>query len=62
MDVVVVVLGTEARLEPHDGTRYEVWETDEPSTRGIEGMERMCLVRDDIRSRVQKLFTELVEN
>jgi arsenate-mycothiol transferase len=34
----VIVLGTEAKLEPHEGTRLEVWETDEPSERGIEGM------------------------
>jgi arsenate-mycothiol transferase len=59
---VVVVLGTEAKLEPRDGTRFEVWETDEPSERGIEGMERMRLVRDDIRARVQKLYAELAGN
>ena len=58
----VIVLGTEAKLEPHDGTRFEVWETDEPSERGIEGMERMRLVRDDIRARVQKLYAELTGN
>jgi len=58
----VIVLGTEARLEPHDGARVEVWETDEPSDRGIEGMERMRLVRDDIRARVQKLYAELTGN
>ena len=56
---VVIVLGTEAKLEPRDGTRVEVWETDEPSERGIEGMERMHLVRDDIKARVQKLYAEL---
>lgn len=56
---VVVVLGTEAKVEPHDGTRFEVWETDEPSERGIEGMERMRLVRNDIKARVQKLYAEL---
>lgn len=55
----VIVLGTEAKLEPHEGTRFEVWETDEPSERGIEGMERMRLVRDDIRARVRKLYGEL---
>ncbi|WP_314194618.1 low molecular weight phosphatase family protein [uncultured Arthrobacter sp.] len=55
----VIVLGTEAKLEPIEGTRFEVWETDEPSERGIEGMERMRLVRDDIGARVQKLYTEL---
>ena len=56
---VVIVLGTEAKLEPREGTRFEVWETDEPSERGIEGMERMRLVRDDIKARVQKLHAEL---
>lgn len=56
---VVVVLGTEAKLVPREGTRFELWETDEPSERGIEGMERMRLVRDDIRARVQKLHQDL---
>ena len=55
----VIVLGTEAKLEPVEGKRFEVWETDEPSERGIEGMERMRLVRDDIKARVQKLHAEL---
>jgi arsenate-mycothiol transferase len=56
---VVVVLGTEAKLEPRDGTRFELWEIDEPSERGIEGMERMRLVREDIKNRVQALVGEL---
>lgn len=55
----VIVLGGEAKLEPQPGKRFEVWETDEPSTRGIEGMERMRLVRDDIRRRVEQLHREL---
>lgn len=59
---VVVVLGTEAKLEPHGTARFETWETDEPSIRGIEGMERMRLVRDDIKSRIQKLHAELLES
>ena len=61
LDVVdaVIVLGTEAKLEPREGTRFEVWETDEPSERGIEGMERMRLMRDDIRSRVRDLYEDL---
>lgn len=59
---VVVVLGTEAKLEPREGVRVEVWETDEPSERGIEGMERMRLVRDDIRQRVQQLHQELTRS
>jgi arsenate-mycothiol transferase len=56
---VVIVLGKEAKLEPREGTRIEFWDTDEPSERGIEGMERMGLVRDDIRARVRKLYAEL---
>lgn len=55
----VVVLGTEAKLDAPAGKLFEVWETDEPSERGIEGMERMRLVRDDISARVQKLYGEL---
>ena len=55
----VIVLGTEAKLDPPAGKRFEIWETDEPSTRGIEGMERMRLVRDDINTRVHKLYAEL---
>lgn len=56
----VIVLGTEAKLDAPAGKRFEIWETDEPSTRGIRGMERMRLVRDDIKARVQTLHDELV--
>ncbi|APF40814.1 MULTISPECIES: low molecular weight phosphatase family protein [Neomicrococcus] len=56
----VIILGTEAKLQVPSGKRLEIWETDEPSTRGIEGMERMRLVRDDIRARVEALYAELV--
>ena len=59
---VVIVLGNEAKVEAHAGKRLEVWDTDEPSERGIEGMERMRLVRDDIRARVRKLYAELTGN
>ncbi|MCY1222858.1 Arsenate-mycothiol transferase ArsC1 [compost metagenome] len=59
---VVIVLGNEAKVEAHAGKRLEFWDTDEPSERGIEGMERMRLVRDDIRSRVRKLYAELTGN
>ncbi|MET4901709.1 low molecular weight phosphatase family protein [Paenarthrobacter sp. CC6] len=57
----VIVLGTEAKLDAPAGKRFEIWETDEPSTRGIEGMERMRLVRDDIKTRVQALYTDLTD-
>jgi len=59
---VVIVLGNEAKVDTPEGKRLEVWATDEPSERGIEGMERMRLVRDDIKARVQKLHTELAGN
>ena len=57
----VVVLGDEAKVEPVEGMAgsIETWHTDEPSSRGIEGVERMRLVRDDIDARVQALLTEL---
>jgi len=59
---VVVVLGNEAKVEVPEGKRLEAWDTDEPSERGIEGMERMRLVRDDIEARVRELYTELAGN
>lgn len=56
---VVVTLGREAHVEPIPGTRFERWDTDEPSARGIDGIERMRLVRDDIAARVADLSTRL---
>jgi arsenate-mycothiol transferase len=56
---LVVTLGRDAHVEPVEGTRFETWDTDEPSDRGIEGMERMRLVRDDIGVRVAALVTQL---
>jgi arsenate-mycothiol transferase len=53
---VVVVLGTEAQVTTHDGTPVERWVVDEPSTRGIEGAERMRLVREDIARRIEALL------
>lgn len=52
---LVVVLGGEAHVEPAGDTPIITWETDEPSLRGIEGMERMRLIRDDINTRVLAL-------
>jgi arsenate-mycothiol transferase len=59
---VDVTLGREAHLAPMPGTRFERWDTDEPSERGIDGIERMRLVRDDIAARVADLFTRLQEH
>lgn len=51
----VVVLGRDATVRSVGGTPVEVWDTDEPSERGIDGIERMRLVRDDIARRVEHL-------
>lgn len=58
----VIVTGGDARVDPLQGTvgQIEVWETDEPSERGIEGMERMRLVRDDLGRHVHDLAVELL--
>lgn len=57
----VVVLGADAQLDMPEGRTFERWLTDEPSHRGIEGMERMRLVRDDIDQRVQSLVAVLLD-
>ncbi len=56
---VVVTLGREAHVEPVEGTDFENWDTDEPSERGIDGVVRMRLVRDDIARRVDDLYRRL---
>lgn len=56
---LVVTLGREAVVEPSDGTPVVNWDTDEPSERGIDGLERMRLIRDDIATRVDALAVEL---
>ncbi|ACV09891.1 arsenate-mycothiol transferase ArsC [Jonesia denitrificans] len=55
----MIVLGEEAQLPQVDGVTVERWITDEPSERGIDGRERMDLVRDDIATRVQALTDAL---
>lgn len=55
----VIVLGREAQVRPVDGTPIEYWDTDEPSERGIDGVDRMRLVRDDIDRRVRDLARDL---
>lgn len=60
----VIVLGDEAIIEPVEGMTAPVttWHTDEPSKRGIDGMERMRLVRDDIDAHVRALLTDLTQS
>ncbi len=60
---LVVALGRDAVLSPEllagAGARVIHWDTDEPSERGIDGIERMRLVRDDITARVTALAADL---
>ncbi len=57
----VIILGADAQLDPlpYAPGRIERWVTDEPSERGIEGSERMDLIRDDIARRVDTLANDL---
>lgn len=55
----VVVLGREAKIDAADGLQVEYWDTDEPSERGIDGIERMRLIRDDIAARVRQLAADI---
>ena len=60
---IVITLGREAHVDPVEGvegTAFEHWDTDEPSERGIDGIERMRLVRDDIARRVDDLYRRVV--
>nr|WP_240394036.1 low molecular weight phosphatase family protein [Corynebacterium lactis] len=59
----VVIIGAAAQLDFPDDARgsLERWITDEPSERGIEGAERMRLIRDDIARRVDKLAAQLLD-
>jgi len=56
---VVVTLARDARVRSDPGTRLEDWDTDEPSERGIDGIQRMRLVCDDIAARVNDLAARL---
>jgi arsenate-mycothiol transferase len=56
---LVVTLGRDAQVEVPQGTELRNWDTDEPSVRSIDGIERMRLIRDDISTRVRALLDEL---
>ncbi len=58
---VVVTLGRDAQVDEVPGTQFENWDTDEPSERGIDGIERMRFVRDDIARRVEDLYDRLTQ-
>lgn len=56
---LVVTLGRAAHVAPVAGTRFDTWDTDEPSDRGIDGIDRMRLIRDDIERRIRRLVDDL---
>ena len=56
---LVVTLGRDAVVEVPPGVQLRNWDTDEPTNRNINGIERMRLIRDDINARVQALLAEL---
>jgi arsenate-mycothiol transferase len=56
---LTVVLGRSATVAVPEGSTVEVWDTDEPSLRGIDGIDRMRLIRDDIAARVTDLTARL---
>lgn len=57
---LIVVVGTAAQPDlPEHGPPVETWDTDEPSLRGIDGLDRMRLIRDDIADRVEELVQRL---
>lgn len=60
---LVITLGREAMIDPGEaGTPIENWDTDEPSIRGVDGIERMRLIRDDIAAKVDVLAKRLGEH
>lgn len=58
----VVILGDEAQVEPVPGMRAPLrrWLIEDPAERGIEGLDRVRLMRDDIRTRVRTLLDDLL--
>lgn len=59
---LVVIVGTQAHLdEDHPSTPIRRWDTDEPSLRGIDGIERMRIIRADINTRAKALAADLAD-
>lgn len=57
---LVVIVGTQAHLDrDQPGATIQRWDTDEPSLRGVDGIDRMRIIRDDITARVQALAANL---
>ena len=54
----VIVLGNEARVDAVEGIRasIETWVIPDPADEGIDGLERVRLMRDDMAERVRGLL------
>ncbi|MBN9643242.1 low molecular weight phosphatase family protein [Corynebacterium mendelii] len=55
----IVIIGEEAELDHTGRAPVERWITDEPSLRGIDGTQRLRLIRDDIDRRVTALVADI---
>ena len=53
---VVITMGCGDTCPIFPGKRYEDWELDDPAGQGVEATR---LIRDDIKSRIQRLIAEL---
>ncbi|NDK32695.1 arsenate-mycothiol transferase ArsC [Nesterenkonia haasae] len=51
----VIIIGAEAEVPEVDGVVVERWETVEPSLFGVEGHERMVMIREDLAARTKEL-------
>ena len=56
---LVVTVGGDADVPEVPGPNYETWDIDEPSRRGIDGLDRMRLVRDHIDHPIHALAYQL---
>ena len=54
---VVITMGCGDACPFFPGKRYEDWKLDDPAGQGIEGVRP---IRDEIKTRIQQLITELL--
>jgi arsenate reductase (thioredoxin) len=54
---VVITMGCGDACPFYPGKRYEDWKLDDPAGQGIEGVRP---IRDEIKTRIQQLITELL--
>ncbi|MGP9651328.1 arsenate reductase ArsC [Glutamicibacter sp. AOP38-B1-38] len=56
---VVITMGCGDTCPVFPGKRYEDWVLEDPAGQGIDGVRP---IRDEIRTRIENLITELLEN